>query len=453
MAATEDIAEKVSDLLMDQILRGGAFAAEAVPPAVQGIAKTSEKKLKEMRAQIQNRLDIYRLMGLKGEVSEEEMSEAIRKLGMISSNTLVADADAKEFAELLEERNVLFAQIDKTDDNCKMFVFLTRDAEKVQEAIELLGANRGLVSELNPQLYFNSYHPENVREIAGLDAVELELFRHYSRQGKLVYTALQNKDGTCNIYFEPSERDKAEKVMGLVGWMLSGPDKERVRKQIENRLTGLGTIQKAVYEDKRELYVVSATDPSAYIHITEKDFTQYKNGKQVSAVPREKEGFEERCMAYCKGLAHPAVLTPDQFRMDLKPTDMSHYPTIDFMAEGVEEKLEMHKLNELISLVSRKSGLDNEHDAGATLWDSSVSFSAFAENENYEDSVKFNDAEEDYKRLQDAAKYGDRFAAEDLNMNQRNLDFIISRAEDKRRNRSVGKDRDYGQEKNDLGMS
>jgi len=435
MATTEDIAEKVSDLLLEQTAKGGAFVTTAVPPAVSGIMQATSSTIRHLREQVKNDRDLRRLMGLEGEVSEQEMSEAIRRLGLASSTIHVADGEAKELAQLLQERKVLFAKVDKTDDNCKLFVFLTKDAEKVKEAVELMQARRGLVTELNPDLFFNSMQPERVLETAGLDDVELELFRHYARKEGLVFTVLPSFDGKHNVYFESGEQEKARKVLLNVGWMLSGHRRDLTRQQLEHRIQGRHTIQRSLEDVERELYVVSAANPASYVHITADDFTQYKNGQSVNRLSRERRDFAERCMASCDGLERPVVLAPDEFRTDLQATDLSRYPTMDFMSKGFEEARELEALNELIALVSRKSGLDNEHDSGVTLWDSSISFSDFAADEEFADADKRKRFVEAFDRLQDAIKYpkGEKCAMEELNMDQRSLDFIIERAEQKKR--------------------
>ena len=221
-----------------------------------------------------------------------------------------------------------------------------------------------------------------------------------------------------------------------------------MRQQLEYRLAGRNSIQLSLDDAQRELFIVSASNPSNYIHITEQDFTQYKNGRSVHSTQRSRGDFAERCMAYCDGLEHPVVLAPDEFRTDLTVTDMSRYPTMDFMAKGFEEARETEKLNDLIDLVSRKSGLDSEHDSGITLWDSSVSFSDFAADEAYSDAEARRKAQEDYERLQDASKYSqDHFTSEELDMDQKNLDFIIFRAEQKRRAQAAGPVYDHEQEK------
>ncbi len=439
MSQTDDIAEKVSDLLLEQTVKGGAFISSSIPPAISGLMSATSNTINQLRTQLKNDKDLRRLMSLEGEVSEEELNEAIRKLGLVSSTVHVADADAKEFADLLNERKVLFARLDKTDDNCKLFVFLTRDAEKVQEAAQLLQARRGIVTELNPDLFFNGMRPESVKEVAGLDSVELELFRHYARKQALVFTVMPSQDGKNDIYFESRDEKKANRVLLDIGWMLSGSQRDLVRKQLEDRINGRNAIREAVDDPQKELYIVSAVNPAAYIWINEKNFSQYKNGKEISKTPRDRDDFAERCMAYCDGLEHPVVLAPDDFRSDLTVTDMSRYPTTDFMSKGFEEAKEQEKLNDLLTLVARKSGLDNEHDADISLWDSSVSFSEFAANETYEDNDSRRKAEEDYKRLQGAATYPkEHFAMEELNMDQRNLDFIILRAQQKQRAQAAG---------------
>jgi len=446
MTPIDDVAEKIGDVLLNESVKAGAAISDTMPLIANSLASATKHTIDRLRTQIREDRDMRRLLGLEGEVSEAEMNEAIRKLGQRSSTVSVSDADAKEFAQLLEERKVLFARLDKTDDNCKLFVFLNRDIEKVHDAVQLMQARRGLVTELNPQLFFNSLHPEKVKEIEGIDRVELEIFRHFARKEGLVFTAMLNRDGKFSIYHETDDKSqsKANLIMTQMSWMLSGPMREQIRQQIENRIAGRNTLEASLDDPQKELFVVSKTDPTSFIHITENDFTQYKKGEKISSLPRSREDFPEKCMAYCDGLERPVVLAPDDFRSDLTVTDMSKYPTMDFLSHGYDEIRETEKLNELISLVCMKAGIDNENNAGITLWDSSVSFSAFAENEAYADDTARDRAEADYERLQEAAEYPKkRFIISELTMDDKDINYIIARAEEKQRAQTApfGKDR------------
>lgn len=448
MAPIDDVAEKIGDILLNESVKGGAFVTGIIPPAASGMASAAAHTIERLRAQIKHDKDLRRLMGLEGEVSEEEMNEAIRKLGYVSSTAHVSDSDAKELAELLEERKVLFARLDKTDDNCKLFVFLSRDAEKVKDCLHVMEARRGMVSELNPQLFFNSMKPDKVREISGLDRVELELFRHFAWKDGLIFTSMPTQDGKFSIYHEAADKwkSKADLIMSKLSWMLTGPRCEQVRQQLENRIEGRSKIQDAIDDPQKEMYIVSALNPASFIHITENECTQYKNGKKVNSIARKHEDFPERCMAYCDGLERPVVLAPDDFRSDLTVTDMSRYPTTDFLSHGYDENQEMEKLNDLITLVCMKAGIDNENNSGISLWDSSVSFSEFSARETYADEAERDKAEADFDHIKQTADYPKhRFTMEDLDMDQKNLDFILVRAEEKRRAQSAPTSRDREQ--------
>ncbi len=440
MAINDDIAEKIGDILLNESAKAGAFVTSTIPPAVSGITTATKHTIERLRTQLKNDKDLRRLMGLKGEVSETEMNEAVRKLGLTASTVHVADADSKEFAELLEERKILFARMDKTDDNCKLFVFLSRDSDRVKEAIDLMQVRRGLVTEINPQLFFNGMRPEKVKEISGLDRVELELLRHFARKEGLVFTAMLNPDGKFSVYHDAEDRfqSKANLIMAKISWMVTGPKREQVRKQLEDRIAGRSSIQNSIDDPQKELYIVSAANPASFVHITEKEFTQYKKGEKVSSCDRKHNAFSERCMAYCDSLERPVVLAPDDFRTDLTVTDMAKYPTTDFLSHGYDEAQEMEKLNDLITLVCMKAGLDNENNAGITLWDSSVSFSTFSANETYADEAARDKAEEDFCRIKETAEYPKtHFTIEEISMDDKDINYIIARAEEKRRTQAA----------------
>lgn len=433
MPGTEDIAEKVADLLVDNLSKAGAAAVQAAPKVAQGVGAFGAITIGQVIQEIQKNNALKQLMGLEGEVSVPEMSEIVRKFSQRSSTLMVGDSDVKDFEALLKEQGVLYAKVDRQDDNCKMYIFLNRDNDKVLKASKILQANRGVVSELNPDLYFNSLSPEKVQVLQGITPAEMELFRHYARQEGILFSAVARKDDymvLCNA----EDEQKTRRALLYTGWALTGANGERVREQIEHRIAGRTAIQISAEEGDRELYVVSSANPGNYLWISAEGLAQHKQGKEISRISRHDPDFQAKCMALSDNMAHPVVLSAAQFRSGLTPKDLETAKTIDLFPEYYDDMIQMDEVNRLANLVARKSGLDDEHNATWGLWDPSVSYSEFAGLEYIADEDERDARAFEFEHFKQAAYYShDRHDIQVVDMEEKDLDYIIAKAEQKRR--------------------
>lgn len=436
MAGTEDIAREVADILFDQSVKAAGTAVDVVPRVAQGIGNVTKVTLAQVIDEIRKNRDLKKLMGMEGEISSAEMSEILRKFSEKSSSVLVGDMDANDYDALLKDQGVLYAKIDRQDDDCKMYIFLNKDLEKVESATRILQARRGQVTELNAKLYFNSLSPDQCHVVEGLSPVEMELFRHYAREQGLLFTSIPRKEGdmvVCNV----KDEKKARKALLYTGWALTGANGAKIREQVERRLAGRTAINIAAEEGDRELYIVSQRNPGQYIHISSEDFEVYKRSKQVSTTSRSDPDFYAKCVSACEGLAHPVVMSGEQFRDGITPEDLQQAHTIDLFPDIHEDMEQMNHVNSLINLVAMKSGLDNEHNATWGLWDPSVSYSEFATYEYITDEDERDARAYEFEHFKQAAYYSkDHHTSYDVDMQEKNLDFMIAKAEEKRRQRS-----------------
>lgn len=433
MAGTDDIAREVADYLFNQTLRAANMATDVVPKALQGISSITSVTFGQVIDELKENAALRKMMGLKGEVSMAEMNEIIRRFSERSSSVLVGDADANDYDKLLKDQGVLYAKIDRQDDNCKMYIFLNKDLEKVEDATRILQAHRGQVTELNAKLYFNSLSPDQVHVVEGLSSVEMELFRHYAREQGLLFTSIPRREGdmvVCNV----SDTQKARRALLYTGWALTGANGARVREQVERRLAGRTAINIAAEEGDRELYIMSRNNPDQYVRISAVDFEVYKRSKQVSTVSRSDPDFYAKCVAACESMAHPVVMTAEQFQAGVTPEQLQYAHTIDLFPDSHDDMIQIDEANRLANLVALKAGLDNDHNATWGLWDPSVSYSEFATYEYITDEDERDARVHEFEHFKQAAYYShDRHTTYDLDMQEKNLDYIITKAEEKRR--------------------
>lgn len=433
MANTDDISEKVADLLLSQTARAAGTVMDVSATVVKGAEKTTNDMLKAFWEEVKENKEKNKYLELEGEISAAEMSQVIKFFGHDSLSLHVDARDVKDFEALLHEYGVLYAKMNMKSDYGKLFTFLGKDREKINNISTVFKAQRGNVTEVRSDLYFNSLAPENVRITDGLDPAEMELFRHYARRENLLFTAIP-KDGKYTVVYDQKDEQKGRKTMLHVAWDLTGAGGARVREQVEYRLQGRNLLMLEAEEAQRELYIVSKKNPANYVHISQEDLEIYKSGKIMSTVPRGTSDFVVRCMTAVDALDEAVVLKPEEFSPNLTREEMEHLRTLDLHTKDYEELIEIDKQNDLINLVAMKSGMDNEHNATWGLWDPSVSYSEFSGYEFIMDEDERDARAAEFEHFRDAAYYSDgRHHVQNVHMDERNVDFIIAKAEEKRK--------------------
>lgn len=433
MAYTEDIPEKVADLLLDQTPRAAGAALTVSEQAARGIGVMTETAINQILKNRKEKNRIDQLRNLKGEIQVPIMNELIRHLGMKSHTTRVANDDVHDFDELLRKQQIVFTKMSCKGDNTMMYVYLDRDQEKVEAAITALYAHRGQVQELQPDLYFSSMAPDDVRTIDGLDAVELALFRHYARKQNLLFTVLNRGDKNL-VVFDQKDRAKANKALGYMSWDLTGANGAKYRKQVEYHLEGHNKIHMCIEEAERELYIVSRHNPSNFIRLTSADYTLYKAGQPVATYDRAlTPDFETKVMAACDGLRNPMVLEVDDFTEGMTFEDLAAFPTMDLHVPDFEDEVEMNKVNNFANLVSMKYAIDNEGNTPWGVADPSISYSEFSGFEFIMDTDEREARAREFEHFVKANFYGqDHYEMEDVKLDTKSVDFIIAQAEKKR---------------------
>lgn len=430
---TDDIAENVADILFDQTTKTlntfwdvGSNVAMATGAGISSVVDDLIKRFEASK-------EYKEMLSKTGEVSVAEINEMKKRMKETASSIFVDNADAKEYESLLKDQGVLYAPVDKQDDNVRMFVFLKKDEEKVKNATTILNARHGQISELRPDLYFRQWSPDNVHVVEGLSAAEMELFRHYAREDKFLFTVVKQKDGYMLVSDE-NDRLKVKKTLSNVGWALTGTRGERVRQQLEYRLKGRSALQIAAEEGERELVIVSGRNPNNFVRITSEDLKIYKQNKEVSTVPRSDPAFYSKCMANCEGLSSPIILEPDQFHEGMTREELQNMPTLEMFPEIYEEHIERNTMNEMQNLIAMKFSLDNEGNAPAELLEPGVSYADFSEFEYITDQEEFEARERDFEHYRQAMSYSTKTHREySIDMKEKNVDYMIAKAEEKRK--------------------
>lgn len=435
MATTDDIAEKVADVLFEYLLRSANYVTDTAPTAIGAVGRAGEKVfdgVSDLAQALVKHVDLKRYLNKDGEVTAAELNRAVKQLKTRARTIRIGDADAKDFEAMLHAEKVLYAKIDMRDDNCKMFMYMDKDERKLENIVEALKAKRGTVTEISPNLFIQALKPEHTLTVQGLGDVELELFRHYARETGALFTVVRRPES--NMLILPAEEEKkVRQALLYTGWVLTGSDGALVREQVEHRLKGRSAINITAEEGLRELYVVSRNRPGNYVRITSEDFKIYKANKQISTVSRAAESFHSRCIAACEGISQPVVLSAEEYA-ELTPEKLSQMPSTELFPQDFDDLVEISNVNRLRALVSEKMALDDEGDTPFDVTDPSITYSEFAQYELISDEEELQGREMEFNHFKRAHAYGkERYLFTQVDRNGNSLDFIVAQAEAKKR--------------------
>lgn len=435
MTPTDEIAEKVANVLFESLLRSANYVTDTVPNVAGLVNKTTEKAFKsvgKMAEELVSRMDTKQFLDKSGAVSIPELNRAVAQLKAHTRTIRIGDADVKDFEAMLHTEKILYSKIDMRDDNCKMFMYMDKDEQKLEHIIEALRAKRGTVTEISPSLFVQSLKPEHIMAVHGLSDVELELFRHYARETGALFTAVKRPEGNMLI-LPAEEEEKARRALLYAGWALTGSDGALVREQVEHRLKGRTAINISAEEGERELYVVSRKRSGNYVRITSEDFKVYKANKQISTVSRAAESFHSRCIAACEGISQPVVLTAEEYQ-SMTQERLAQMPSTELFPQDFDDLVEMSNVNRLSALVSEKMALDDEGNTPIDVTDPSITYAEFAQYEMIADEEELQGRETEFNHFKRAHSHSkERYLFTPVDRNGKSLDFIIAQAETKKR--------------------
>lgn len=327
-----------------------------------------------------NNIEKGKIKGLEtasGETKIEKLLTGVEN-GHSLKNINVPDEDLENFKPFMKQTGVLWATIDLGNDDSKMVCFLDNDVEKMEMAMKLFQANRGLITELQPYEFMVGKEGKDI-SITNLTAVELELFRHYAKADGAVFAVIPDGEN-YQVMYESKDKAKIANVLAKSNWDLTGEYGPLIREQVEIRLAGRQAINIAMADAEKEYYIVSGRNPKNYIHVTPKDFTYYKSGKQVAFSERANDEDMTSLKARVAGLSQPVVLTKEEYEMG-NVDEIVNSQTALFPAgyTSYNEVLAAHKELEKISLKEKKLSLDNgdQPEMVSDFSNPNVSFSEF----------------------------------------------------------------------------
>lgn len=307
-----------------------------------------------------------------GETSLKNMLRGLQRNNDELMTLSVNDEDAKEFKEILGKTDIKnYVMIDLATDDRKIVLFAQSDIEEVKKALNVFSAERGLISEIDPESFFVAAKEQNISALEGIDEVDLELIRYNARKNPFVYTVVDSKDGITVLY-KQEDLANMQKTLNNVAFSLSGEQGPLVREQIEIRLKGRKEVNIAVEEAEREVIIIDKQNPKNYVHVTADDFTYYKNNKEITRIPRTEPGAIEAVYQKIEGLTEPVVISKNEFELNyaerkaLLESKTAVYPTgYSAMNEDIEN-LNTKEHDSAARAYAEKFGLfDVENDSNS----------------------------------------------------------------------------------------
>ena len=351
-------------------------------------------------------------------------------------NMMVAEEDILELTKRFEKNGILFNVIDNPNDDAKFLMYMSGDAQKAMDTITVWQAEKGLVSELNPDLFLDNFAKEGVGTLSGLDRADLELFRDYARKNKLIFSVSPSEEPDKYIVvYDPKDKTLVKKTMAETLWAFSGKDGAKIKEQTVVYLKNRQLLNHSLLDGEREFYIVNGKVPEHYIHLTANDFTYYKNSKEILNISRSADGFLDRGLRVIDGMSQPVLINREEYELlnaDGEPDKEAIAIVVANKAAEIPDLNELkeaqQKQNDKLALIQSKMALDDENQSGFWIYDDSIDYSSgdsYEELEDIDDQLKADIKDAQIK----ASQY--KFYEVDA-VDERSIDFLIAEAEKRR---------------------
>lgn len=386
-----------------------------------------------------------------GEVALEKLQYAI-KCGEQLNCLTVGDENYEEFRKILKEQNILFASADEMFDDSTTIFFLERDADKIENAMNLMNLRRGMYSEIEPSFFLQYVAEEEVGFISNIDTVDLEMFRYYIKDKEIPYSVRLNEENKYDILYDVKNKKEIKEIFKRIGWDLNnkwyGP---RIREQVEYKINCQTKIRD-VSKSGQEYFIINGNQPSHYLHLNNEGMAYYKNGAILSTEKRKSPLYKHEIDKSLSAIIYPVILTKQEFelpyderkrliekRLDVFPEDydqviQEHTRTrferlVDKGLNDVQNEELQEKLERILSNRMRKIALDNEGDSHFAICDDSISYDMFAGYEDITDGDEFNAAQREFERYQKSVSYANKYEFIDISLDERSLDYCVQKYE------------------------
>lgn len=421
-ALSEQIAQETWELMFRMLGISTGLVADVIAAGGETV-ELSHKALEALTDKIRNR-NKESFLNDDGTVALQGLMKKIEKDRATLLSLPVADEDVSLIKKNFKKQGITFATCDVGFDDIQLFMFADTDSRKAELAVMQSQSERGLISDLNPDLFFNNTENKDVGTISGLDNVELELFRYHAKQNGLIFTSVVD-NGSNTIVYDLDYDLKAKKTISDVVWDGIGPGGELIRTQIEHKISNRQAVNIAFLDGEREHYIVNGDYPDNYIHITANDFEYYKHSKKIFDVSRSSVGFMDRAIQAVNEYDNPVLIHGDVFERSSAEDIKKQIESASNQAynnEVLQEAISKQLAKRI--RIEEKMGLDDENQEAFWLFDDSVTYSQGA---GYE---SVNDMDDEQRELIASSRLSaKKFKFGEFKSNDKSLERLIFAAE------------------------
>lgn len=425
---SEQIAQETWEMMFRMLGISTGIAADVIAAGGETIDLT-QKALENLIDQIRKKNEENKTGPINedGTVALQDLMKKVSKDNAKLLSMPVADEDVSLLREQFKKQGMTFAIYDVGFDDIQLFLFADTESRKAELAVMQAQAERGLLSDINPDMFFSNLASENIGTISGLSNVELELFRYHAKHNGLMFTSIAD-NGANTIIFNLETSDVAKKTIADVLWDGVGDEGALIRTQIAHKISNRQAVNLAFIDGEREYYIVNGNHPENYIHITANDFEYYKKSQKVFDVSRSSAGFMDRAIQAVNGYETPVLISKEVFEHS-NAEELAHHIELSVQNSMSNEILQkaIDKQMQKRILIEDKMALDDENQGSFWLFDDSISYSEGSTNET------FNDLDDNQREtVQNLRAKAEQFVFNEYRADDRSLDNLIAKAEQQR---------------------
>lgn len=286
--------------------------------------------IQQMR-EAQREKDEKKYQEKSGLMELEEMKKRDKRLSQFT----VPDEDIEHLKVLMKQQGVRYYIFDIQNDDGKIVYFPESQRELVKQAISIQSAERGLMNEVNSQAFLQAHKGEEFSVIGNLDEVDLELLRHHARKTDVVFATVGH-DEKYKILTDTRNREKLERI--LSEYVGKESVVSEIREQVRARIDEQKKIRASIDDPDREVYILSASNPTVYLHLSPEEFEYCKGGNQVCSVDRTEFEFRDMALTKLEAITEPVLMTKEEYDSFLEKFNAAKVKEPIPENETVEEK-------------------------------------------------------------------------------------------------------------------
>lgn len=142
---------------------------------------------------------------------------------------------------------------------------------------------------------------------------------------------------------------------------------------------------------KNDSYIVSASNPNYYIHMTESGYSYINNGKEIESIAKGSARFSKSLFTRAQDMPVPLLYENNSF-MNKDGIDLMHEASdrFQFIPKSANDKVRIALEEKARALVALKMGLDNggQYKIQSSFYNSDVSFTEFFAIEQINDAYE-----------------------------------------------------------------